>query len=178
MHKAVLSYALRWNNAIKQTHFFRTEILANKQAILDKIVQATPYIEQMVKEKKIFSYVLDSANLLLQTLPLLNNETLTYREQNYKDKAQGCFDSISEIRKNALCTICSNRVADNYDGNVLRVQHKTCDNLLRDCYTTFRYMLTVMGTVRPIFDVLNSLDKAASYPAPFDPFPAKSKFQI
>ena len=91
MIKAVQSYALRWNNAIKQTHLFRTEILANRQVIYDKIVQATPYIEQMVKEKKIFSYVLDSAILLLKTLPLINNETLTQREQNYKERGSRMF---------------------------------------------------------------------------------------
>ncbi len=171
MERVVAASNLRWNNAIKKSYLFRKEILANKNAIIDKVKQFLPYINLQIKEKKMQSYVINAANFLLASLPLIDNKTLTEREIAYKKNAPACFATLSGYRQSSMCALCSGRVAQYYNGYILKVQNGACVATLESCYSTFQYMFTVMGTIRPLMDVMNSVDPSSNYPATIDALP-------
>lgn len=175
MKKFVMSDALRWNNALVKVNLFDKEVVKNSAALKAKIDKFRPELQKRVEAKTLNSSVVDSANYLSTFLPLMTNTTYLTRLEAYKGQAQACFDTITQIRKGAMCIICSSRATQFYKNQIMNIKQSTCDAVVRDCYANFQFMFTVVTTLQSLFEVANAVNPEANFPLGTDPVPTKSK---
>ena len=174
MQKAVEADALRWNNALKTVHIFRSEIINNLDALVTKVKELFPLIDPAVRESRVKQIGFDSAKMLNKFLPLLTKKYYNDTESQYRKEAQSCFDEVSTLRTNALCLVCSGRSATYFNGERMTIKQRTCEGLTESCYNTFSFMFIVMGTSRAFLDLVNALERTPVYPEARDPLPYNS----
>ena len=175
IEKVVESDSLRWNNAIRNAWVFMKEVVANRGGIKDKLSAMLPELKKAVIEKKIDRVAVDAAEMVLKALPALEPETFAERLDQFKKGAQGCFDEVTTLRKNSMCLICSGRSGTFFDGKVMNIKQKTCSDILTTCLRTYSFTFTIMGTLRGLFDLVNSLEKREVYPKAVDELPYSSR---
>jgi hypothetical protein len=175
MKKFVMSDALRWNNALTKVNIFESEVIKNTAALKAKIDSLIPVFSKAVENKQIDPNVLDSAQYLSKYLPILTNDTYSARMQAYKGQAQACFDTLTQVRKGAMCILCSSRAQQFYKNNLMNIKQTTCDSIVRDCYANFQFMFTVMSTMQSLYEIANTANPKANFTIGDDPIPYKSK---
>lgn len=174
--KAVESDSLRWNNALKNVFYFRSEIMKNVNALATKVKDLFPQIDAAVRDGRLKQVAFDSAKLLNKYLPTLTSSYYNETETQYRKEAQACFDEVSTLRKNSLCLICSGRSPTFFNGARLTIKQRTCEGLIESCYNTFSFMFSVMGTTRAFFDLINALERREVYTSARDQIPYNSSF--
>lgn len=148
---------LRWNNAIKSTYHFKTEILPNVNDIYNKVVSLLPYIRGEVRMGRMPQHILSAASFAAEHIRKITGQDYQRREDLYKLNAQTCFQELAWARNSALCTLCSSRPETFYNGDRLRIKLRSCESVLQSCFETFRFMFMNMAIPRALYDITNAI---------------------
>jgi hypothetical protein len=175
MEKGVEADALRWNNALKNMHIFRKEVIEKRDILVAKIADLLKSLEQAVREGRVRQVGLDAAKMLNKYLPMINKTYHNKTEKNYRAEAQACFDEVSTLRKNSLCLVCSGRSSIFFNGQRMTIKQRTCESLIESCFNTFSFMFSVMGTSRALLDLVNAIERKVIFKEGRDAIPYNSR---
>ena len=85
-------------------------------------------------------------------LPSLNQGVFSFynKEVKLKDSSKRCFDSLANIRENALCMRCSGKASQFWDSAKQKylVKRSTCFDIIDSCIDYFAYFSEVMTFMR------------------------------
>jgi hypothetical protein len=77
-------------------------------------------------------------------------ETYYKKKEAYLKSIEPCFNTLTKLRTNSLCTICSGRAEKFVENNRLRISKDTCVEVVKSCATTWSFIYQFMQNAKAI----------------------------